>query len=132
MVLVYSYINNKLTLITLITIIYELVILICWLRSGDFKFITLYYFPSPSHLVFLSNICCLSDTCLQSNTLLMYTMHLLIISTEWSHVTQNMHNKIVKNSIKGDYSLSPSPPLLSSHTRPLFVRSFCLLMLYCE
>lgn len=48
----------------------------------------------------------------------MYTMHLLIISSECNHVTQNMHNKILKNYfIRGDHSLSPSPPSLSSsHT----------------
>lgn len=128
--LVFSYINNKLTLITLITIIYEIVIFICWLRSGDFKFTSLYYFPSPSHPVFLSNICCLSDTCLLSNTLLMYAMHLLIISTKCSHVTQNMHNKIVAITVLLKVITLFLPPLPCFLLLTLVSNAICQVFLF--
>lgn len=47
-------------------------------------------------------------------------MHLLIISTECSHVKQNIHKRIVKNYfIRGDHSLAPSSLALSSSHTPL-------------
>lgn len=116
--LVYSYINNKLTLRTLITIIKEIVILICWLRYCDFRFTTLYYFPTQSFSFSLQHLLLVSHLSAVKHTVIVH--HAFVNYFRWiGHVTQNMHNRIVNNYfIRGDHSLSPSPPLLSSsHTR---------------
>lgn len=92
-------------------------------------------FPSPFHSVSLSglppNICSQPATCLLSNAILMYAIHLLIISPECSHVKPNMHNRIVKNHfIRGDHSLSPCSLFLSLSVQMPFLRSFYPLKWY--